>query len=284
VQKLFEPFTQAGAGVDALERGSGLGLTIAQRLVRLMGGELRVASTVGEGSRFSFEIALVGAAGARPGERRVARRLIGYDGPRRRVLAVDDVEANRLLFRDLLSPLGFDVALAASAEEALGLLDRVRPDLVLLDLRMPGTNGFALARILRGDPRLEGVKILAASASVFGHDPGEALAAGCDGFISKPFLPEDFFSRVGQLLALTWREAAAESAAVEESLTPALLEALQAAARLGDVVALRQSLAQLRARHPAAAALLEIEQAVEAFDTDRVALLATQQLRPARKS
>jgi CheY-like chemotaxis protein len=283
LQTLFQPFTQAGAGAETPERGSGLGLSIAHRLVALMGGELRVASAWGEGSRFWFEIGLMTAASVRPSEKRAPRRITGYEGPRRRVLAVDDVEANRFLFRDLLAPLGFDVALAGSADEALALLEHVRPDLVLLDLRMPGTNGFALARILRGDPRLEGVKILAASASVFGHDPGEALAAGCDGFISKPFLPDDFFARVAQLLGLTWREAVATVAAVEEPLTPGLLEALQAAARLGDVVALREVLGQLQARHPHAAALAEIEQAIDAFDTDRAAQLAAQHLRPARR-
>src|SRR5690606_12342224 len=105
---------------------------------------------------------------------RPRRRLIGYDGPRRRVLAVDDVEANRLLFRDLLEPLGFDVTLAASAQEAIALLDPVPPDLLLLDLRLPVMDGFALARMLRANPRFQDMRILAASASVFGHDHGEA--------------------------------------------------------------------------------------------------------------
>jgi signal transduction histidine kinase/DNA-binding response OmpR family regulator len=279
LREIFEPFTQARNAAETGERGTGLGLAISHRLVGLMGGELRVMSTVGEGSRFFFEIDLVGATGTVATERRPKRRILGYDGPRRRVLAVDDVEANRMLFRDLLAPLGFEVAMAGSAQEALAILDQTRPDLVLLDLRLPGMDGFALARVLRADLRLEGIKILAASASVFGHDPGEALAAGCDGFISKPFLPEEFYSHVAQLLGLTWNEAPVGSRATAEPLSSELLEALQAAARQGDVTALREVSTQLRQRHPNAAALDEIEQAIDAFDIGRVRLIATQQLR-----
>lgn len=275
-KRLFQPFTQAEEPMAHEEAGTGLGLVIAQRLVAMMGGELRLASVVGEGSRFWFEICLSPAV--KPVRDRTAgRRLVGYEGPRCRVLAVDDIEANRLLFRDLLAPLGFEVALASGAEEALSLLDSVRPDLVLLDLRMPGMGGLALARILRSDPRLEGVKILAASASVFGQDPGEALAAGCDGFIHKPFLPEDFLVQVGHLLALTWREVE-PSAAVKEALDPQLVAELLEAARLGDLIALREALGRLRARHPEATAVVEIERAIDQLDTERVVRIALSQL------
>jgi CheY-like chemotaxis protein len=284
LRQIFQPFAQARSATQAAERGSGLGLTISHRLVALMGGELRVASTVGEGSRFWFEIDLGAAASPAAAERRPGRTLLGYDGPRRRVLAIDDVEPNRLLFRDLLAPLGFEVVLAASATEALAALEHARPDLVLLDLRMPGIDGFALARRIRADRRLEGVKILAASASVFGHDPGEALEAGCDGFISKPFLSEDFFARIGQLLGLTWQETPTVARGTTEALSPALLEALQSAARLGDVVALRETLTKLRQQHPQAAALDEIECAIDAFDMSRVRAMASQQLRAPQES
>jgi CheY-like chemotaxis protein/DNA-binding CsgD family transcriptional regulator len=278
LRRLFEPFTQAHDGAEPPEHGTGLGLTIAHRLVALMGGELSVASTVGEGSRFWFEIELAAANGAGALERRPRSRLTGYEGPRQRVLAIDDVEANRLLFRDLLAPLGFQVALAVSATEALRSLEHLRPDLVLLDLRLPGMDGFALARRMRAEARFEGVKIPAASASVFGHDPGEALKAGCDAFISKPFLPEEFFARVGQLLELTWCEAEAEMATSDEPLPPALLEELRNAARLGDVVAIREVFTELRRLHPRSAALDEIEHAIDAFDVVRVRALAMQQL------
>jgi len=283
--RIFQPFTQLPNGGAPAEGGTGLGLAIAQRLVALLGGRLEVASAVGQGSRFWFELELAGAGvpvrgtGPEP-----SCRKVGYDGPRRRVLAVDDVEANRRLFTDLLAPLGFEVVEAGSAAETMARLGSFRPDLVLLDLRLPDSDGFALARRLRADPRLEGVKILAASASVFNQDPAAALAAGCDGFIAKPFLPEEFFSRIGELLALTWRETAETPAATAEPLDPALLGALRTAAAAGDIVAVREAFGRLRERHPQAAALAPLARAIESFDTDGLVRLAGPAAGPSPKS
>lgn len=281
--RIFQPFTQLPNGGAPVEGGTGLGLAIAQRLVALLGGRLEVASVVGQGSRFWFELRLAGAGapvrGAEP-----SCRKVGYEGPRRRVLAVDDVEANRRLFTDLLAPLGFEVVEAGSAAETMARLGSFRPDLVLLDLRLPDSDGFALARRLRADPRLEGVKILAASASVFNQDPAAALTAGCDGFIAKPFLPEEFFSRIGELLALTWRETAETPAAMAEPLDPALLGALRTAAAAGDIVAVREAFGRLRERHPQSAALAPFARAIENFDTDGLVRLAGPAAGPSPKS
>jgi len=242
-----------------------------------------VASAVGQGSRFWFELELAGA-GVPVRDAEPACRKVGYDGPRRRVLAVDDVEANRRLFTDLLAPLGFEVVEAGSAAETMARLGSFRPDLVLLDLRLPDSDGFALARRLRADPRLEGVKILAASASVFNQDPAAALAAGCDGFIAKPFLPEEFFSRIGELLALTWRETAETPSTTAEPLDPALLGALRTAAAAGDIMAVREAFGRLRERHPQSAALAPFAHAIENFDTDGLVRLAGPAAGPSPKS
>ena len=275
LQRLFEPFVQAERGA-ASDPGTGLGLAIARRLATLMQGMIEARSGPGRGSRFRLELPLVLPSHAvRSPEPSRVLAPVGYAGPRRSILAVDDTEENRLLFRDLLAPLGFEVTLAASADEALALLDRLRPDLILLDLRMPGTSGFALARILRADARVPDVRILAASASVFGHDPTEALAAGCDAFMSKPFLPEELFARIGHLLGLTWIEAAAEAPEPAPVRLPAeFMTALRDAAGLGDVVAVREILARLRRQHPHAA-LGDLERAVEALDTEAVGRLAS---------
>jgi len=283
--RIFQPFTQLPNGGAPAEGGTGLGLAIAQRLVALLGGRLEVASAVGQGSRFWFELELAGAGVPvrGPGPEPSCRK-VGYDGPRRRVLAVDDVEANRRLFTDLLAPLGFEVVEAGSAAETMARLGSFRPDLVLLDLRLPDSDGFALARRLRADPRLEGVKILAASASVFNQDPAAALAAGCDGFIAKPFLPEEFFTRIGELLALTWRETVETPAAMAEPLDPALLGALRTAAAAGDIVAVREAFGRLRERHPQSAALGPLARAIENFDTDGLVRLASPAAGPSQKS
>jgi len=271
LEKLFQPFTQTRTGERTREAGTGLGLAISQRLVALMGGRIEVESAPGRGATFSFDIPLPVAASPHPVRREAA--IEGYDGPRRHVLAVDDIEANRALFVDLLTPLGFTVATAVTAEEALDRLETRRPDLLLLDLRLPGMNGFELARRIRRDPRHEGMKILAASASVLGHDPGEALAAGCDGFIPKPFLEADFLARVGELLGLTWRVRTPVAVADDRPLDPALLGELDTAARAGDVVGMRGALARLRERHPGSTHVAALEAALADFDIDRLSRL-----------
>lgn len=271
--KLFQPFAQTRAGERTAEAGTGLGLAIAHRLVALMGGRLEVESTPGRGSTFRFTVRFPAAAMAPREVGRRERVVEGYEGPHRRVLAVDDIEANRALFVDLLAPLGFSVDTAATAEEALDKLESQRPDLLLLDLRLPGMDGFELARRIRRDPRLEGMKILAASASVFGHDPRDALAAGCDGFIPKPFLEDEFLARVGDLLGLSWRERAGASAPAPAPLEAALVQELRAAARTGDIVGMRATVARMRERHGASDRIDELEAALRDFDLDRLVRL-----------
>jgi len=128
------------------------------------------------------------------------------------------------------------------------------------------------------------VKILAASASVFNQDPAAALAAGCDGFIAKPFLPEEFFARIGELLALTWREAVDTPSTTTEPLDPALLDALRTAAAAGDIVAVREAFGRLRDRHPLSAALAPLARAIETFDTDGLVRLTGPAGGPSPKS
>jgi signal transduction histidine kinase/CheY-like chemotaxis protein len=135
ISKLFEPFAQVGNKATAAATGTGLGLAISRSLVERMGGKLRVESKVGWGSRFWFEVALPVVAAAPAAH--VNRRLVGYEGPRRRVLVVDDNAANRAVMVDMLAPLGFDVFEAADGLGAVREGERFKPDLVLMDLRLP---------------------------------------------------------------------------------------------------------------------------------------------------
>ena len=265
LDRLFQPFSQV-ANSRPQDQGAGLGLAISQHLVGLMGGRIEVASETGRGCRFSFAISLP-AAEAAPTAPVPLRRLMGYEGPRRRVLLVDDLEVNRRLLREVLEPLGFEITEATTGEQALAVYGALPLpfDLVLLDLRMPGMDGFELARRLRALPGFSG-RIVTSSASVFGFNREDAIRAGADEFLPKPFQESQLLDILHHLLRLRWRyDETAAMAPVESAPTPPtggnlppseLLTRLRDAANRGDLIAVRAEITALRERSPQHAAFL----------------------------
>jgi CheY-like chemotaxis protein len=116
------------------------------------------------------------------------------------ILVVDDNPANLALVAYLLTEAGYPIETARDAEEALALLDTLRPHLLLLDLRLPGMDGLSLCRALRSDPRRRELRIVALTAQVMRGDREEALGAGCDGFIGKPIDTRTFVETVAGFL------------------------------------------------------------------------------------
>ena len=192
MQTLFQPFQQVG-DVGRRRGGTGLGLAISRQLVHLMGGEIRVTSTPGQGSRFWFELELP-LAQAQPAAA-AERIVVGYDGVRKKVLVVDDIEENRMVLVDMLRPLGFLTYEAHDGREGLERAKALLPDLILMDNVMPVMNGLETTRRLRELPELKHVPVLAISASASEADRDEAVAAGATDFVTKPF-------RASQLLTL----------------------------------------------------------------------------------
>jgi PAS domain S-box-containing protein len=201
-EAIFQPFEQAG---DMQHRfgGTGLGLAISRQLVRLMGSDIEIESRLGEGSAFWFELDLpvVQAHAATASSETV---VTGYEGARRKVLVVDDVAANRLVLGDMLAPLGFEMAEAASGREGLERAQSLRPDLILMDSVMPETDGLEATRRLRQLPGLREVPIIAISANASGSNEATALAAGADAFLPKPIDLSGLLAQIGGLLKLQW--------------------------------------------------------------------------------
>jgi signal transduction histidine kinase/ligand-binding sensor domain-containing protein len=150
---LFQAFVQTEAGRQVQE-GTGLGLVISRSFVRLMGGDIEVASRVGEGTTFRFEASLPRADAAEVvEERKVAGLAPGQ--PSRRMLVVDDTFENRALLARLLKSVGFDVREATNGQEAVAEWEASRPDLIFMDMRMPVMDGIEATREIR---RREGVR------------------------------------------------------------------------------------------------------------------------------
>ncbi|MGM9491489.1 ATP-binding protein [Ideonella sp. YS5] len=202
---LFRPFQQVGDS-ERRAAGTGLGLAISQQIVRLMGGEITVTSTPGQGSEFSFELALAPAE-APAGAPANVRHVSGYDGPRRQLLVIDDVAANRKLLADALRPLGFIVHEAADGDEGLARARDLKPDLILIDNAMPVMDGIEATRRLRQLPGLAQVPVLAVSASASAQDRAEALAAGANDFLSKPVQMERLLALIEKHLGLVFSPA-----------------------------------------------------------------------------
>jgi PAS domain S-box-containing protein len=200
--RLFQPFEQVG-DVQRRAGGTGLGLAISRELVRAMGGDITVASELGRGTRFAFELRVpVLNVQALAAPRR--RTVTGYLGPRRKLLVVDDVAQNRAMLIDFLAPLDFAVSEAVDASAGLEMAQRLKPDLILMDNVMPGMSGLEATRRLRELPGVGQVPIIAVSASAAQADRERSLAAGASAFMHKPIDFDELLGHMSALLGLAW--------------------------------------------------------------------------------
>ncbi|BEU27321.1 ATP-binding protein [Paraburkholderia sp. 22B1P] len=235
-ETIFLPFEQAG-GAERRAGGTGLGLAISRQFVRAMGGEVKVESTPERGSVFWFELpaALVEPAAARIGGVMGAATLItGYEGPRRKVLVIDDVQINRAVIVEMLTRIGFDTVESASGADGIALAQTEYPDLILTDIVMPGIDGLTVTRRLRAIPAFAHTPIIAISASPFGVDGARSLEAGANAFVNKPVDFDVLLARIAALHGIEWlREAVQQHAA--RSPMPATLPASIPAAAMNEL-------------------------------------------------
>ncbi len=230
---LFRPFEQAQAGLKSTG-GTGLGLAICREYARLLGGEITVASRFGKGSTFLLNVVLEKAAPETVAITEAPRHIKGLKAgePRYRVLIVDDKENNRFYLSQLLVLAGFDTRMDVNGAEAVQEFHAWKPQLVLMDLRMPVMDGHEAMRLIRLAPGGKEAKIIAISASAFTDTQNEALAAGADDFIAKPFREEELFEKIARLIGAKYEydvEAAEPAALVQ--LSPGELAAIPAALR-----------------------------------------------------
>jgi signal transduction histidine kinase/CheY-like chemotaxis protein len=208
LERIFEPFERVGGDTSA--PGVGLGLTITKLLAAVLGGELTVKSQPGAGSVFKVRLLLSEAP--LPAERPAAeRRATGYAGPRRKILVTDDDPTHLNLTREILHPLGFDLAFARDGEACVEQAGAEPPDLVMLDISMPGMDGWEAARRVRALLG-EAVAILMVSANAHDFSRTRREDDPHDDFLIKPYEIDDLMERLQTLLDLEWVSHPAEAA------------------------------------------------------------------------
>ncbi len=198
--RIWDPFYQVESTLRRRHGGSGLGLTIVRRLVELHGGLVRAESEgENQGSRFTFTLPVAtepvsqDAAPAR--EVGIERILAG-----RRVMIVEDERDSQELMRSVIEDLlGGTAIVCGDGERAVFEAVERPPTLILLDLMLPSLSGWEVARRLRQNQRTKAVPIIAVTALARPQERESALHAGCDGYLSKPFVPDD----MARLIAVT---------------------------------------------------------------------------------
>jgi len=211
LETIFEPFVQSQSGIQS-QNGTGLGLAITRKFIQLMDGEITVKSQLRQGTTFTFTIqAQLTDDLSSTNPNRFGRVIaLTPNQPHYRILIVDDQRENRQLLWQLLNPVGFELQEASNGEEAIEIWHHWQPHLILMDLRMPGMNGYAVTQQIRQRCRdLEchlstSPIIIALSASVIEEERLKALEVGCTDFITKPFHESDLFAAIGQHLGISF--------------------------------------------------------------------------------
>ena len=186
---LFRPFSVLDEKSLKLE-GTGLGLSISHKLAEMMDGGISVESVVGQGTTFQVTIPLPSTEAVVE----IQKTVVDYHGRRRRILAVDDKEANLIVLRTMLEPIGFIVDTADTGTKSLELARFARPDVVFLDLMMPGMDGFMTAKNLHAIHA--DVPIVAATAHSGVAMSERALEAGFLEIVNKPIELQDLLDSI----------------------------------------------------------------------------------------
>jgi signal transduction histidine kinase/ligand-binding sensor domain-containing protein/DNA-binding NarL/FixJ family response regulator len=250
LEQIFQPFERLHLNEFYFE-GTGLGLPISQQIVEMMGSRIEVKSRLGRGSTFWFDLELPTTEMVEQQAVDALQNVVGYKGDRRKILVVDDRPYNRLLLREFLSSIGFEIFEAEDGRQGVDKALAVLPDLIIMDLVMPVMTGIEATMEIRTFPELKKTMVLAVSASPFNQQKDESQVVGCDAYLSKPIKMEDLLDFLESRLDLDWiyaKEDPEHPENVKQSLitpSPEELSAIFKLAKQGRVVDVQRKAALL---------------------------------------
>ena len=118
----------------------------------------------------------------------------------KRILMVEDTEDNRQILRDLMASIGYELLEAVDGADGVAVATREKPDLILMDMQMPVMDGYEAARRIKSNPELRHIPIIAVTSFALAGDEAKTLAAGCDGYVAKPFSPRLLLAKIHEFL------------------------------------------------------------------------------------
>jgi signal transduction histidine kinase/DNA-binding response OmpR family regulator len=215
--KVFSQFEQTSSGINE-GGGTGLGMPISLEFCRLMGGDLTFTSVVNQGSVFTVVVEAPMAHNAIDNMSHRHKQVVGIKSVKGgkalhelKVLIVDDIASNRNLLAALIQPLGLNCSFAGNGEESITRFLSDKPDLIMMDLRMPKLGGLDAIKRIRSHSKGHDVAIIVVSASAFEADRIDIMEAGADAFLRKPFKTHRVYRMVQKYLGLEYEYAEDES-------------------------------------------------------------------------
>jgi signal transduction histidine kinase/CheY-like chemotaxis protein len=285
IERIFAPFERGSHPAVRHQGGVGLGLSITEALVNIMGGDIQVASEAGRGSRFTVRLMLSQPLSP-PADSTPAEVVTGYAGRRQTVLMIDDDPSQLTMLRHLLVPLGFEVFTAPDGDEGIAIAEHARPDLVLLDISMPGKSGWETAQILR-QQHGSALRIVMLSANAHQFNPGGDGNAANNMFLLKPFEFNTLLDVISGQLHLEWISPQAEGGVHGEpraerpspeplppSVQPYFAE-IERLVRIGHVRGIEAQLDAIAQTHPELIPIVEeMRSCLDSFDLEALTAIS----------
>ena len=204
IDKLFRHFEQTSTGINK-GSGTGLGLALSLELAKLMGGNISVSSKPGKGSVFTFDV-VIRNGDAEFVNTNIPQQVVGIAKPKLayRILVVDDKDENLKVAVNLLKIVGFETMEAMDGKDAIEKFEKWNPHLILMDMRMPGMDGYEATRLIKETRKGKQTAIVALTASAFEDERKKIESLGMQGYIRKPFRENELFGTLGKILDIEY--------------------------------------------------------------------------------